>query len=72
MDKIKKMLEKIGAALDQKIDEVKHGPMKVATSAKKVRPANRQNHSKGTSRKQHKMAAASNRINRKHFKHWKH
>lgn len=42
------------------------------TPQKRVLSIDRQNHSQGESKIRRKLAAASNRINRKRVKHWRH
>lgn len=73
MQAVAKMMDKMGEVL--KIGDIRKPGRQIidrTTPAKKHRSQSRQNHSKGTSKVRRKMAQASNRINRKRVKHWKH
>ena len=68
VEMIKKLLQKV----EEFTRPAGWSPIRDATPQKKPRMASRQNHSKGESKARRKMAAASNRINRRNVKGWKH
>jgi hypothetical protein len=66
-EQLKLMIE----AMKDLIPQGSNTPARGPTAMKKVRPIFRQNHGQGESKSRRKMAAASNRINRRRVKRWK-
>lgn len=67
-DQLKALLSKMGDLIQPR----EWRPVREATPQKRRRLSSRQNHGQGESKTRRKLAAASNRINRKRVKHWRH
>lgn len=68
---IAEMVHALLAKMENRAQPREWKPIRSATPQKRMYSIDRQSHSQGESKIRRKLAAASNRINRKRVKHWR-